>query len=127
MTDGALRVLDGSNIGRLRPNMTSAQRSRAEILWDYGSDYWNSLDSTFSFPQFDPSAVVSSSPLAVLGYSVSIWYRGDRGQPWYSGRVVSFEGNGVHSVLFSDGELSTFDLLAEFDAGQLRWGRRSRS
>ena len=95
MEDGRLIVRGFQDIPRLRPDVSIAQRSRSEILWDYGVGYWS---------------VPLRPMLPVLGRRVSIWFRGDRGSPWSQGFVTRADMNGTHQIQFDDGWVASFHL-----------------
>ena len=112
MEDGCLVIRDFASISRRRPDVSRTQRSRSEILWDYGEDYW---------------AVPLRPLLPVVGRRVFIQFRGDPGQPWYGGRVARLEMNGLHEVHFDDGWIQSFHLAHEQLNGQLRWNEEEPS
>jgi len=58
----------------------------------------------------------------VVGRRVSIRWTGDKGRPWYTGRIAEFwPTSGEHLVVYEDGEQKAHDLADEVGNGQLRW------
>ena len=58
----------------------------------------------------------------LLGSRVSIRWLGDRGKPWYSGKIAEYyQSSGEHLVLYDDGEQKAHNLAGEEACGQLRW------
>ena len=106
MEDGQLLVRGFQDVARLRPDASQTRRLRAELLWDYGPDYWS-----VEWPPLQPP----------VGRRVAIWFRGDSGQPWGRGRVECADMNGTHRIRFDDGWVESFHLARELRDGQLRW------
>ena len=58
----------------------------------------------------------------LLGKRVSIRWLGDRGKPWYSGKVAEYyRASGEHLVLYDDGDQKAHNLAGEEEVGQLLW------
>ena len=58
----------------------------------------------------------------VVGSRVAIRWMGDRGQPWFKGKVMDYNPTAeTHLVLYEDGDQRSHRLAAEEELGQLRW------
>ena len=108
--------------------MTQRQRVKTEAFWDYGKAYWACHAGSTPPPEAPAaSTVLCSEPtnkpggMPVTGCRVSIWFRGDKGAPWYGGEVLKAVDQAKHLVKFDDGELLEFDLEEEERLGQLLW------
>ena len=65
------------------------------------------------------------SPPAVSAYAigqrVSVWWKGDRGRPWYDGTIKEHDAiRGEHLIEYDDGDERWHDLTDEAAHGQLR-------
>jgi hypothetical protein len=70
----------------------------------------------------DEAVDLGDDPRALLQRRVEVRWRGDLGEPWYSG-VISWynDKSHLHIVTYDDGDTKAHDLAAEVEAGQLRW------
>ena len=58
----------------------------------------------------------------MIGRRLQIRWTGDRGKPWYGGKIVEWWPiNEHHLIKYDDGELKAHNLKEEEACGQLRW------
>lgn len=59
---------------------------------------------------------------SVIGRRVSIQWTGDRGKPWYSGRIAEYRPTDeTHLVVYDDGDQKAHHLGSEEEVGQVKW------
>lgn len=113
---GVLRFLWGSNqeLRALEDRVTRSDEVQHALRSSPHRDTWRSIKS------FRESVDMRGAEL--VGLRVSIRWTGDRGKPWFSGRIAEWRPtNETHLIVYDDGDAKAHNLKEEEDAGQLRW------